>query len=45
MEDHGGRLELEEAPGGFGAEVSLILPALAAEPAASMDHIKELPAR
>jgi two-component system nitrogen regulation sensor histidine kinase NtrY len=28
MEDHGGRLELEEAPDGPGARVSLILPAL-----------------
>ena len=28
MEDHGGRLELEEAPDGPGAVVSLILPAL-----------------
>jgi two-component system nitrogen regulation sensor histidine kinase NtrY len=30
MEDHGGRLELGEAPGGQGAVVSLILPSLAA---------------
>jgi two-component system nitrogen regulation sensor histidine kinase NtrY len=45
MEDHGGRLDLEEAPGGYGAEVSLVLPALPAEPAISMDDIKELPAR
>jgi two-component system nitrogen regulation sensor histidine kinase NtrY len=28
MEDHGGRLELEPAPGGVGAVVSLVLPAL-----------------
>jgi two-component system nitrogen regulation sensor histidine kinase NtrY len=40
MEDHGGRLELKPAPGGLGAEVSLILPALA--PAESED-VEELP--
>jgi two-component system nitrogen regulation sensor histidine kinase NtrY len=34
MEDHGGRLELAEAPDGPGAVVSLILPAL--DPAAVM---------
>ncbi|MDD2703996.1 MAG: PAS domain-containing sensor histidine kinase [Acidocella sp.] len=41
MEDHGGRLELKPAPGGVGAEVSLILPALA--PAETEDAIEELP--
>ncbi|MDE8350221.1 MAG: ATP-binding protein, partial [Acidocella sp.] len=30
MEDHGGQLDLDEAPGGQGAMVSLVLPALAA---------------
>jgi two-component system nitrogen regulation sensor histidine kinase NtrY len=34
MEDHGGRLELEQAPSGPGAVVSLILPAL--DPARAM---------
>jgi two-component system nitrogen regulation sensor histidine kinase NtrY len=33
MEDHGGRLELDEAPDGQGAQVRLILPALPAETA------------
>ncbi len=39
MEDHGGRLELEQAPDGTGAVVSLILPALdpLAETAAADD--------
>jgi two-component system nitrogen regulation sensor histidine kinase NtrY len=44
MEDHGGRLELERAPGGFGAEVSLILPALPEESGSKTDDIKEFPA-
>jgi two-component system, NtrC family, nitrogen regulation sensor histidine kinase NtrY len=38
MEDHGGRLELDEAPNGPGAVVSLILPAL--DPAA-VDTVAE----
>jgi two-component system nitrogen regulation sensor histidine kinase NtrY len=42
MEDHGGRLDLESAPGGVGAEVSLVLPVLA-ETAA--DKMRELPVR
>ncbi len=45
MEDHGGRLELEEAPGGIGAEVSLILPALPADSRNMTDEVKEMPAR
>ena len=43
MEDHGGRLELKTAPGGTGAEVSLILPALPED--AMLEEVKELPAR
>jgi two-component system nitrogen regulation sensor histidine kinase NtrY len=43
MEDHGGRLELKTAPGGTGAEVSLILPALPED--AIVEEAKELPAR
>ncbi|MGE4481122.1 ATP-binding protein [Acidocella sp.] len=43
MEDHGGRLELKTAPGGTGAEVSLILPAL--PEGAMLEEAKELPAR
>ncbi|HTQ70489.1 MAG TPA: PAS domain-containing sensor histidine kinase [Acidocella sp.] len=43
MEDHGGRLELKTAPGGTGAEVSLILPALPDN--AIVEEAKELPAR
>ncbi|GAN81253.1 sensor histidine kinase NtrY-like [Acidocella aminolytica] len=43
MEDHGGRLELKTAPGGTGAEVSLILPALPED--AMVEEAKELPAR
>ncbi|MDE2391204.1 MAG: GHKL domain-containing protein, partial [Rhodospirillales bacterium] len=43
MEDHGGRLELKTAPGGTGAEVSLILPALPED--AMLEEAKELPAR
>jgi two-component system nitrogen regulation sensor histidine kinase NtrY len=43
MEDHGGHLDLEEAPGGVGAQVSLVLPALSTNP--QKDDIKELPAR
>lgn len=43
MEDHGGRLELEAAPGGVGAEVSLILPLL--PEAETTAETKELPAR
>jgi two-component system nitrogen regulation sensor histidine kinase NtrY len=42
MEDHGGRLDLDSAPGGVGAEVSLVLPVLA-ETAA--DKMRELPVR
>jgi two-component system nitrogen regulation sensor histidine kinase NtrY len=45
MEDHEGRLELEQAPGGVGAEVSLILPALPASPRTLTNDVKELPAR
>ena len=45
MEDHGGRLELDQAPGGVGAKVSLILPALPAESEGVTDDVKELPAR
>jgi len=40
MEDHGGRLELEEAPGGVGARVSLVLPALQAEPALAIGELR-----
>ncbi len=43
MEDHGGRLELQTAPGGTGAEVSLILPVLPED--AMLEEAKELPAR
>ncbi|MBU6418497.1 MAG: PAS domain-containing sensor histidine kinase [Proteobacteria bacterium] len=43
MEDHGGRLELKTAPGGTGAEVSLILPILPED--AMVEEAKELPAR
>ena len=43
MEDHGGRLELKAAPGGVGAEVSLILPVL--PEATTMEETKELPAK
>jgi two-component system nitrogen regulation sensor histidine kinase NtrY len=42
MEDHGGRLVLKAAPGGVGAEVSLVLPAL--PETAIMEEAKELPA-
>jgi two-component system nitrogen regulation sensor histidine kinase NtrY len=45
MEDHGGRLDLQDVPGGFGAEVSLILPALPADSGNVMQETKELPAR
>jgi two-component system, NtrC family, nitrogen regulation sensor histidine kinase NtrY len=45
MEDHGGHLELDEAPGGFGAEVRLILPALPLGAENTPHDIKELPAR
>ncbi|OYV26069.1 MAG: hypothetical protein B7X08_03260 [Acidocella sp. 20-63-7] len=45
MEDHEGRLELEQAPGGVGAEVSLILPALPAPPLTQTNDVKELPAQ
>lgn len=41
MEDHGGRVELKAAPGGIGAEVSLILPIL--PDAAAPEEAKELP--
>jgi two-component system nitrogen regulation sensor histidine kinase NtrY len=40
MEDHGGRLDLEEAPGGVGARVSLVLPALQAEPALAIGELR-----
>jgi two-component system nitrogen regulation sensor histidine kinase NtrY len=40
MEDHGGQLDLDEAPGGQGAMVSLVLPALAA--AASEPNLEAL---
>lgn len=43
MEDHGGRVELRPAPGGVGAEVSLILPALPGD--AMTEEAKELPAQ
>ncbi|MDE1905320.1 MAG: PAS domain-containing sensor histidine kinase [Rhodospirillales bacterium] len=43
MEDHGGRLELNSAPGGTGAEVLLILPAL--PETAMLEETKELPTR
>ncbi len=43
MEDHGGRLELNTAPGGTGAEVSLILPSL--PETAMLEETKELPTR
>ena len=42
MEDHGGRLALREAPGGVGAEVSLILPVL--PEGAAVEDARELPA-
>jgi two-component system nitrogen regulation sensor histidine kinase NtrY len=42
MEDHGGRLDLESAPGGVGAEVSLVLPVLASTAA---ENMRELPVR
>jgi two-component system, NtrC family, nitrogen regulation sensor histidine kinase NtrY len=45
MEDHGGRLELERAPGGFGAEVSLILPVLPEGSGNKTDDVKEFPAQ
>jgi two-component system nitrogen regulation sensor histidine kinase NtrY len=45
MEDHNGRLELEDMPGGFGAKVSLILPAIAEAPENTLHDIKEFPAR
>ena len=44
MEDHGGRLELDQLPDGPGAVVSLILPALPAEPESKSDNVKEFPA-
>jgi two-component system nitrogen regulation sensor histidine kinase NtrY len=37
MEDHGGRLDLAEAPGGQGALVTLVLPLLAQLPEAALD--------
>ena len=37
MEDHGGRLELDQAPHGPGAVVSLILPALDPAESATVD--------
>ncbi|MDR3522439.1 MAG: PAS domain-containing sensor histidine kinase [Acidocella sp.] len=40
MEDHGGQLDLDEAPGGQGAMVSLVLPALAT--AASEPNLEAL---
>jgi len=42
MEDHGGRLDLDSAPGGVGAEVSLVLPVLASTAA---ENMRELPVR
>ena len=45
MEDHNGRLELEDVPGGLGAKVSLILPAIAEAPENTLHDIKEFPAR
>ncbi len=45
MEDHSGRVELEQAPGGVGAKVSLVLPALAADSGTMSEEIKEFPAR
>jgi two-component system nitrogen regulation sensor histidine kinase NtrY len=45
MEDHGGRLELETAPGGTGAQVSLVLPALPAVDDHALENTKELPAK
>jgi two-component system nitrogen regulation sensor histidine kinase NtrY len=40
MEDHGGSLELEEVPGGVGARVSLVLPALPTEPALALGELR-----
>jgi two-component system nitrogen regulation sensor histidine kinase NtrY len=45
MEDHGGRLDLQDAPGGEGARVSMILPALPVDAGIAMDDVRELPAR
>ncbi len=44
MEDHAGSLELAEAPGGQGAMVTLVLPALA-ETASALETVEELPAQ
>jgi len=45
MEDHGGRLELGPAPGGTGAQVRLILPALPLDAEQPNEYVKELPTR
>jgi two-component system nitrogen regulation sensor histidine kinase NtrY len=45
MEDHAGGLELCEAPGGQGAMVSLVLPALPMEQEDAVEEFGELPAR
>jgi two-component system nitrogen regulation sensor histidine kinase NtrY len=40
MEDHGGRLDLAEAPSGQGAMVTLVLPLLAQPPEAALDSLQ-----
>ncbi len=41
MEDHGGQLDLDAAPGGQGAMVSLVLPALAAAEVPNLEALGE----
>ncbi len=43
MEDHGGALELADAPSGPGAQISLILPAIPQQAEAPPEDFRELP--